>query len=81
MDMQKGEPMSEYIVRETGYPGAVKQEIVGELVRCQDCIWWDTQYPYGTLVPDAYHCKTNDRFYGGNHFCAYGERKNDEERT
>ena len=29
--------MSEYIVRETGYPGAVKQEVVGELVRCKDC--------------------------------------------
>jgi hypothetical protein len=29
--------MSEYIVRETGYPGTIKQEIVGELVRCKDC--------------------------------------------
>lgn len=30
--------MSEYIVKETGYPGAIKQEIVGELVRCKYCI-------------------------------------------
>lgn len=67
--------MAEYIVRETGYPGTLKQEIVGELVRCQDCKWWDEKHPYGTAVPDAYHCKANDRFYGGNHFCAYGERK------
>lgn len=29
--------MSEYIVRETGYPGAIKQGIVQELVRCKDC--------------------------------------------
>ena len=29
--------MSEYIVREIGYPGAVKQEVVAELVRCKDC--------------------------------------------
>lgn len=29
--------MSEYIVKETGYPGAVKQEVVGELIRCKDC--------------------------------------------
>lgn len=70
--------MAEYIVRETGYPMATKQEVVGELVRCRDCIWWDTRYPYGTLVPNAYHCKTNDRFYSAEHFCAYGERKDDE---
>lgn len=30
--------MSEYIVRETGYPGAIQQEIVQELVRCKDCV-------------------------------------------
>lgn len=29
----------EYIVREVWYPGAVKQEMVGELVRCKDCRW------------------------------------------
>ena len=29
--------MSEYIILETGYPGAVKQEVVAELVRCRDC--------------------------------------------
>lgn len=73
--------MTEYIVRETGYPGTLKQEIVGELVRCWYCKWWDTQHPYGTVIPDAYHCKANDRFYEGSHFCAYGKGKNDEERT
>lgn len=67
--------MTEYIVRETGYPGTLKQEIVCELVRCWYCKWWDIQHPYGTLVPDAYHCKRNDRFYSADHFCAYGERK------
>ena len=29
--------MSEYIIRETGYPGAIKKEIVQELVRCNQC--------------------------------------------
>ena len=32
--------MSEYIVRETGYPGMLTQEIVGELARCKDCRKW-----------------------------------------
>lgn len=52
-----------------------------EVVRCKDCKWYDITHPYGTVIPDAYHCKINDRFYGETHFCAYGERKNDEERA
>ena len=32
--------MAEFIVRETGYPGAVNQEVVGELIRCKDCRWY-----------------------------------------
>lgn len=32
--------MSEYIVKESGYPGAIKQEIVGELVRCRECKYY-----------------------------------------
>ena len=32
--------MSEYIVKESGYPGELKQEIVGELVRCKDCVYY-----------------------------------------
>lgn len=49
-----------------------------EVIRCQDCIWWDTKHPYGTLVPNAYHCYRNDRFYSAEHFCGYGERNKDE---
>ena len=30
-------PTREYIVRETEYQDATKQELVGELVRCRDC--------------------------------------------
>ena len=33
--------MSEYIVRESGYPGTIKQEIVQALVRCRDCRWYE----------------------------------------
>ena len=29
--------MAEYIVSETAYPLATRQEIVGELIRCKDC--------------------------------------------
>lgn len=46
-----------------------------EVVRCRDCIWWDIQHPYGTLVPNVYYCERNRRFYSANHFCGYGGRK------
>lgn len=64
--------MAEYIVRETGYPGAVKQEIVCELVRCKDCkyaIDWDEKlgcewHGFYSIKPDW--------------FCADGERREDD---
>ncbi|MBQ2049727.1 MAG: hypothetical protein II493_04880 [Spirochaetales bacterium] len=46
-----------------------------EVVRCEDCKWFDITSPYGTLVPDAFYCKVNDRFYDSEHYCAYGERR------
>ena len=60
--------MSEYIVRETGSPGRVTQEIVGELVRCEYCVHfgggcWCKWYEHGTDV---------------NGYCHHGDRKDDE---
>ena len=46
-----------------------------EIVRCKDCKWYDIFHPYGTVMPDAFHCKMNDRFYDTHHYCAYGERR------
>lgn len=61
----------EYIVREVWYPGAVKQELVGELVRCKDCKWGEEKF--GNIecnvdmnVPPEYH--------GYEWFCPNGER-------
>lgn len=71
--------MNEYIVKETGYPGALKQEIVQELVRCRDCMWYEIYQ----LKKDG----TDDRRYKPSYcvnlsdwtrpdwFCADGERK------
>jgi len=73
--------MSEYIVRETGYPGAVKQEVIGELVRCEDCRCLEVV----NKEPVYAVCeKNNHTFYlwqedTRKFFCAYGERKDDDE--
>lgn len=60
--------MAEYIVRETGYPGTLKQEIVGELVRCRDCKW-----RHDDSNPEYLPC--TDWYPQDNFFCAYGERE------
>lgn len=66
--------MSEYIVRETGYPGTIKQEIVGELVRCKDC-----KHSEEALLPDQeLWCKVKDTFCTSNWFCADGEKRDVE---
>lgn len=65
--------MSEYIIKETGYPGAVKQEIVQELVRCRDCKWYKTMYckmDRWTDLVTIYVAKKDD-------YCSYGERRRD----
>lgn len=59
--------MSEYIIRETGYPGTLKQEIVGELVRCRDC-----KHREGSA------CDYSAVWVRENGFCQWGERNEDE---
>ena len=78
--------MSEYIVRETGFPGTIKQEIVGELVRCKDCRWWDAKEDgyngYCHAAKHGYYSRNWEigiyRLYGPEFFCADGERKGEE---
>ena len=66
--------MSEYIVEESGYPGAMTHSIVGELVRCRDCKWYgraDKRRFYrgmdclnkhiDTIVPDKDYCSRGER--------------------
>lgn len=68
--------MSEYIVRETGYPGTLQQNVVGELVRCKDCKWFDMSDIAGTIEPICYRCKRFARTYRyADDFCSYGERR------
>jgi len=64
--------MCEYIVRETGYPGAVKQEVVGELVRCADCKHYWKNHKDGDSVPVCLASPSDEAF------CSEGERKDDE---
>ena len=69
--------MSEYIVRETGYPGVIKREIAQELVRCKDCKRWkdphDYECPYHTSGDPYIDDDPEEDF-----FCKLGERREDD---
>lgn len=36
--------MAEYIVSETVYPLGTRQEVIGELIRCKDCKYWNDEF-------------------------------------
>ena len=70
--------MPEYIVRETGYPGQIKQEVVGELVRCKDCVYWNRDFVVEDINKDEYcQCNNFTRYLRSDCYCAYGERRDD----
>ena len=64
--------MAEYIVKETDYPLATRQEVVGELIRCKDCRF--NTYSKKCLNPDSFFLIPADDFY-----CGYAERRTDEQ--
>lgn len=68
--------MSEYIVRETGYPGTLKTEIVGELVRCKDCKHLKQEFQWNGMPYKT--CEFHGNGFPDDWFCADGERKGDE---
>ena len=68
-------PTREYIIRETTYPDATKQEAIGELVRCKDCKHWRkyTDEQFGecmTTIRDTKVTRSDD-------YCSESERKDD----
>ena len=70
--------MNEYIVKESGYPGELKQEIVGELVRCKDCKYWHREIHNGIEYFNFSSCDLNHYGDGHNFYCADAERSMNE---
>ena len=64
--------MSEYIVREIGYPGQLKQEVVAELVRCKDCKHHEDEEFGMVYCPNQVGGWVGDDF-----FCKDGEGRED----
>ena len=71
--------MAEYIAKETNYPVATQQEVIGELIRCKDCKHWregtafsycDKLYGMGVLDALDYMVAEDD-------YCSMAERRTD----
>lgn len=48
------------------------------VVRCQDCQFYDTNYPNGTTFYNDFFCKLNRTFNTPYHFCALGIRRRND---
>ena len=46
-----------------------------EVVRCQNCKYWDTTGQYDTTLSNYHYCPLVDRACGGDFYCAEAERK------
>lgn len=67
--------IKEQIVRLTITDNETKAEVVGEVVRCKDCIYGE-QDEIGRWFCRNFGCQVGDD--NGNGFCACGERKDGE---
>lgn len=65
--------VNEFIVREMGYPGVMKQEVVGELVRCEDCKHWGMHKRLN--IPWCFEMHIDKSEDG---YCDSGERRTNE---
>lgn len=71
--------MSEYIVRETGYPGTIKQEIVSELVRCRDCRYYMRSDELCEMIAARLHLYECGKQWNEDSFCCWGKRRGEED--
>ena len=62
--------MAEYIIQ-SNYAG--KMMAVEQLIRCKECINWQTGISYVTTGK----CKLHDRITNKNYFCGDGRTKNE----
>lgn len=75
------ENIIEYIVRETSYPSAIKQEVIGVIVRCKDCRYGYHFYDVQNGITDSWvECRNPNglnRDVQEDGYCYCGERKSD----
>lgn len=82
--------MTEHIVKETNYPLATKQEVVGELIRCKDCKHQVKEWRTDKRLKDKGYMVCGCDVVGDacgywallgqdDDYCSYAERRTDEQ--
>lgn len=73
------ELIDKYLVTrdESGTPSYSWTDNTGEIVRCKDCINWDTTWT-NNFSPDYHYCPIVDGVRKGRFFCADAERRTGE---
>lgn len=51
-----------------------KSDIV-EVVRCKDCVCWDTSWKPTRAIEGAYWCSNNDIYMESDDYCSLAKRK------
>ena len=54
--------------------GYLSQHGIVKMVRCEDCQWYDTSSPYGTVSPVVYRCKLYGSYHVPDFSCKSGDR-------
>ena len=72
----------DYIVRETNYPDATKQEVIGELVRCRDCRYYGNTFGLSAGADSERWCFLLGLVgaFDKDDYCSHGERRSDGTR-
>lgn len=50
-------------------------KIVGHLVRCKDCAYWQDDWELSSKDPHWHYCSMNDTNFSADEYCSRGERK------
>lgn len=68
----------EFFKEEAEIMGKYANEELVEVVRCKDCEHWQTDWkPKGCEHEDAHFCEMIGRIVCADHYCGYGERRED----
>lgn len=72
--MQKGKTMAEYIMKSSPIleSDSTPLEVVGELIRCKDCIYFNHE---GRYRGESKWCSIYGREAKESDFCSWAERK------
>lgn len=45
-----------------------------EIIRCKDCMWWDTSWKPTWAIGEEHWCSSNDTFMWPKDYCSKAER-------